>query len=329
MRSCNYVYLIVIFVVGVLLTSSCVPGKEVGDIQATRRAEIKRIKTKEILASVGRENERLLADNAEQATTVIRQQQKIVRLEKDLEEVAAILAQAKPRGQDDDHDWSAMVAYYKDHVQGYEECVQLNAELKRRLKVLAVERHHDLSTLAELRKELQVWQNKDRYAITPGEGVKEHGSVVLEKGKQGDRLPEEQSDSSPEKEVDQQGQRSQEASLDEEPVVALLESVVTQWGQAWSEQKVDEYLSFYSVNFQQSEVNGRSAWEKLRRSRLTKPKSIRVSLADIKVQLVDSTTSRINFVQSYESNTYSDTVCKIIEMKKEDGDWKIVREGVE
>jgi len=118
----------------------------------------------------------------------------------------------------------------------------------------------------------------------------------------------------------------QGGGLREAQDVSGIENVVKSWTQAWSEQNVEDYLSFYSPDFHPSDARSRFAWENLRRSRLTHPRFIIVSLRDIKIDSVDSASTRVNFIQSYKSNTYTDTVTKRLEMKKENGGWKILSE---
>lgn len=519
MRSSKFVYWVIFFVVGNLLTNSCIPEREIRDSQALRRAEIKRLEAKEALSLAGREKEALLVEVDAQAKIVASQQHKIAKLERDLEEVSSIMEQTQP-GQNHAQVWSEAADYFNDRQQGSQKLMQQNEELRRRMKILAAERQGNLAKIVALQSELQGWQNKvidaknlNERQLEEGAAVRKLEAALLEKQKKTVSLQEEQETlqashvilqkkiASLEKKLEQtqsdatvseSGLRQQqveaearekkaqqelaqlrkamagtefqvksleqrvrqqleeqsaefaaatrsyetvileikgrlaekeasmknlaavrqqleqklsavlvenknllanhraseqqaqedkistdhkikaeesvggsvssnrmtisyvsseksddslvgspakknnhhlrqlpdETSLDSLPVVARVESAVKRWGQAWSAQNVDEYLSFYSTNFEQSAVTGRAAWEKLRRSRLTEPKYIRISLADIRVNLVDSTTSRIDFVQSYESNSYHDQVSKIIEMRKEGGEWKIVREGV-
>ncbi len=106
----------------------------------------------------------------------------------------------------------------------------------------------------------------------------------------------------------------------------VIESVLNNWRKAWSAQNVEDYLSYYSADFTPNGSLSRSAWMKQRRVRLKRPKFINVSLTDIAVQLVDARSTRINFIQSYRSNTYRDRVKKQLEMQKEQGKWKIISE---
>ena len=105
-----------------------------------------------------------------------------------------------------------------------------------------------------------------------------------------------------------------------------LEKAVKSWSQAWSEQKVEDYLSFYSADFHPTGVKSRLAWEEQRRTRLKRPKFIIVALSNVKFAVVDPTRSRVTFTQSFKSNTYTDTMRKQLEMQKEAGGWKILRE---
>ena len=108
--------------------------------------------------------------------------------------------------------------------------------------------------------------------------------------------------------------------------VSAIERVVKSWSKAWSEQNVDAYLSFYSPDFDPRGPRSRASWENQRRTKLKRPKFIIVSLQDIKIDIVNPNTSRINFTQSFKSNTYGDKVTKQLEMKKEHGEWRIVSE---
>lgn len=106
-------------------------------------------------------------------------------------------------------------------------------------------------------------------------------------------------------------------------------AAVEAWARAWSEQRVDDYLYFYSNEFTPSDSSSREAWEALRRERITKPERIdvRVALADLRP--LEDGRMEVVFLQSYESDRMTDVVLKTLELVREDSGWKIAAERVE
>jgi hypothetical protein len=112
-----------------------------------------------------------------------------------------------------------------------------------------------------------------------------------------------------------------------EPSPAELTGLIEAWAAAWSGQRPDDYLSFYSSSFTPNDGMGLAEWQSLRRSRLEAPDYVRVSVALLDYEF-DGDQARVVFNQSYESNTFSDLVTKTLALIREDGTWKIVRETV-
>lgn len=105
--------------------------------------------------------------------------------------------------------------------------------------------------------------------------------------------------------------------------------VVLQWAQAWSRKDVDAYLGFYAKEFRTPQGRSRADWEKLRRERLTAPKSIDV---DIDVDRVfdrgDGKVS-VTFRQDYRSDVFAGTARKTLLLARSaDGRWRILEEQV-
>ena len=115
--------------------------------------------------------------------------------------------------------------------------------------------------------------------------------------------------------------------VEEAPSPAELTAVVEAWAAAWSEQRVDDYLSFYSSSFTPSNGMALADWQASRRSRLEAPEYIVVSVALLDFGL-DGESSTVTFNQSYESNTFSDFVTKTLVLIREGGSLKIVKETV-
>jgi len=109
---------------------------------------------------------------------------------------------------------------------------------------------------------------------------------------------------------------------------AGVESSLNNWAKAWSSQDVTVYLESYSEEFLPSNGLSRNAWESQRKIKLVRPDYIKVNLSDIKINHHQDNLADIEFMQHYQSNTYSDTVKKMLSMQKIEGEWLIVAENV-
>jgi tetratricopeptide (TPR) repeat protein len=109
---------------------------------------------------------------------------------------------------------------------------------------------------------------------------------------------------------------------------AEIESVVAAWAEAWSQQRLREYLAFYASDFQATAFASREAWESTRRQRLATPSFIEVEidLDSMTVREVGPSEVAATFVQSYRSDRHSDTVEKTLVFVRQDGAWRIRNE---
>ena len=87
---------------------------------------------------------------------------------------------------------------------------------------------------------------------------------------------------------------------------ADIETSVSDWVKAWSSQDVTLYLESYSEEFLPSKGLSREAWEYERKTRLINPDYIKVSLSDISINHLEENLVDIEFIQNYQSNTYTD-----------------------
>jgi tetratricopeptide (TPR) repeat protein len=113
------------------------------------------------------------------------------------------------------------------------------------------------------------------------------------------------------------------------PELSELALLVEAWAQAWSEQRAEDYLYFYSQGFRPAKDLSRDDWEELRRLRVAAPDFIKVSVAFLDFETSDPDRALVRFNQSYESDTFSDVVTKTLELVREGGSWKIASEFVE
>jgi Flp pilus assembly protein TadD len=119
-----------------------------------------------------------------------------------------------------------------------------------------------------------------------------------------------------------------DAAKAEAPGKAVLEAVAA-WADAWSRQDVEAYLAAYAKDFRTPQGEPRSEWEKLRRERLTAPKSIAVKIDQERVAPSADGHVRVTFRQDYRSDRYSGSATKTLLMSKSpDGRWRILQEQV-
>lgn len=119
-------------------------------------------------------------------------------------------------------------------------------------------------------------------------------------------------------------------AADPAPVVAdadaEIAAAVHKWAKAWSDQDMDAYLASYSPSFKTPKGESRSAWESLRRDRITKPKHISVDISNIKVAMEGASKARVTFNQNYRASHLSQRTGKTLVMSNTNGQWLIEEE---
>jgi tetratricopeptide (TPR) repeat protein len=105
-------------------------------------------------------------------------------------------------------------------------------------------------------------------------------------------------------------------------------SAVNGWASAWSHKNVGAYLAAYSSDFRPPNGQSRSEWAKQRKERISKPKSIRVSVDAPKVTMVDAAHATVSFHQGYRSDDLQTTTRKLLLMVKKGNKWLIQEERV-
>lgn len=104
------------------------------------------------------------------------------------------------------------------------------------------------------------------------------------------------------------------------------EAYLQRWAAAWSAQDVREYLSFYAAEFAPSAGISREAWAQQREGRLTRPKSIEISLGDFAPLRQSDERLQIEVTQGYKSDRFEDKTRKLFDLINVDNNWQIVRE---
>lgn len=111
-----------------------------------------------------------------------------------------------------------------------------------------------------------------------------------------------------------------------ETAEAVYLPILNKWSSAWSAQDVDAYLGCYGQQYLPESGLSRDDWAKQRQVRLTRPKSIKITVSDIKVVSEEGSRAEIMFRQKYQSNNYQDQVMKILALGLERGELVILGE---
>jgi uncharacterized protein (TIGR02266 family) len=104
--------------------------------------------------------------------------------------------------------------------------------------------------------------------------------------------------------------------------------LIAAWADAWSEGRVDEYLSYYSGDFTPGNGLSLRQWRASRSERLSSPQYIRVSITALDLEVLAADRMRATFFQNYRSDRFEDTVRKQLDLGLEEGRWRILLERV-
>ncbi len=107
---------------------------------------------------------------------------------------------------------------------------------------------------------------------------------------------------------------------------SAITGAVSDWAQAWSDQRVDDYLSAYASGFRPPNPLSREAWETQRRLRLVAPRFIEVTLEAMEIGVTEPGRAVVSFLQTYVSDGFTDQVYKSLTLTFEDGHWRILLE---
>jgi tetratricopeptide (TPR) repeat protein len=97
------------------------------------------------------------------------------------------------------------------------------------------------------------------------------------------------------------------------------------WAQAWSDRDVPGYLSHYAPDFEVPGGASRANWEKERKERIERPKSIEVRIEVTNVKMGDNE-AVVTFHQTYKSDTLKSSNTKVVKLVHVGDKWLIKQE---
>lgn len=100
---------------------------------------------------------------------------------------------------------------------------------------------------------------------------------------------------------------------------------IRDWAQAWSNQSVEDYLAFYSGEFEPSNGGSRSSWERERRSRINGKSRIEIKV-ESPIIVYEGGQATVQFKQTYVSDRFTNVSIKTLVLAKAGSRWMILRE---
>ncbi len=113
-----------------------------------------------------------------------------------------------------------------------------------------------------------------------------------------------------------------------EPVLEKPQVFLERWAAAWTAKDVETYLASYDEDFSPAHGLSRMKWEEQRRKRLQGRSYIQVELSEMEIDKLAKNRARVNVLQTYRSDSYSDRVRKQFDLIEKGGRWFILREKV-
>jgi hypothetical protein len=100
------------------------------------------------------------------------------------------------------------------------------------------------------------------------------------------------------------------------------------WAVAWEIKDLPRYFSFYSRNFDpQDTAQNQQEWRARRSYLIDKPDSISVIIEDVDIKQLRKDAATVSFNQHYQTPDYADQAHKLMELVREDDQWKILTES--
>ena len=102
---------------------------------------------------------------------------------------------------------------------------------------------------------------------------------------------------------------------------------LNRWIHAWEKEKIDTYMDCYSKSFFSQKMNWQQ-WKDHKQEINDSNKMIRVTVEKPEI-VINGNKATVSFIQKYVSDTYTDYGLKRLSLRKENQQWKIIKEGWE
>ncbi len=106
---------------------------------------------------------------------------------------------------------------------------------------------------------------------------------------------------------------------------SAIQKLVSGWLAAWGDKDIQEYGRYYASDFRSRGMD-KSQWLAYKDRLNRKYDYIRVSGSDLEIKTADNSRVVVDFVQRYESTGHQAVGIKRLQLKPENGQWKIFRE---
>ena len=106
---------------------------------------------------------------------------------------------------------------------------------------------------------------------------------------------------------------------------AQLAATVGDWARTWSAKDVPGYLAHYAPDFEVPKGETRASWEKQRKERIEKPKSIQVDATVVSTE-VNGNEATVKIRQAYRSDTLKSNGMKTLQFERAGQRWLIKQE---
>lgn len=106
-----------------------------------------------------------------------------------------------------------------------------------------------------------------------------------------------------------------------------IDKVLSRWAHAWSQQDLSAYLAAYSDDYQPQGKTSRAQWIRQQRVLVTQPKSVNVSVSDVRVTAESANRARATFSEHYRAAGDEREATKHMLFVREDGAWRIRQES--
>ncbi len=121
-------------------------------------------------------------------------------------------------------------------------------------------------------------------------------------------------------------EQQQLKSQDGQHIVSAVKQGVIDWSLAWSARDINAYLSLYANDFTPPDGRTIEQWRMLRQKRLGQSGVIKVTIADLVVEMLGPEHAQATFTQNYQSDIYTDRVKKTLLLKLDNNKWLITEE---